>query len=716
MLDDFRRTFDRAVEKSGHRTERKKTGLAYPGKRNDDDTDWVYDVPGRANYKYVRRVDGDETSEDILNASRYFVRNPDMPLQIKYDPVEDEEYIAGPWQREGQYIAGDTPLTQLPAHTHGLDSANPDPVEARRILPGLVYSIGGMNVRVNTFPYMYQGQLRMFPQTDIDLTSAAAAITDGFKAWVALLADPDAQTLSAAAGTEQPQALPSLDSSDVETIVTVGQIPLSAVALIADQTAAPAEQDFIDIRHLAGAVWGDFAADGSVPMTGDLDMDGNAILGAETLTLLEVAAPSAPASGKVILYAKSDGKLYAKDDVGTEYDLAAAGTAYQIAQANGTPLTARGQFNFVDGVNTTASVTDDAGSNRTNVTFNAVASPGGGAAPSIFEARLTLTTALPVTTADVTAATTVYLTPYHGNYIGLYDGADWDLFSLSEVSIKLTDTQTGTTTNTSTSVTGLTDTSQFIVGMEVTGTGIPGSTTISSVDSGTAITLSNAATGSASVSLTFKVPANRNLDLFLFSNAGTPKLEMTAWTNDTTRATALTTQNGIYVKTGATTRRYVGTVRTTATAGQTEDSQTSRFVWNAFNRKGRSLWRNYNATTTYTYNSTTWRQSNAVATNKVSAVIGLAEERSMFRFEQMIGGEAIIGIGLNSTSALATGSTTAYAQTGKTIATLESILAVGSHDIYMIERVAVGSTARTFYSTYGTPALDMCILNGMVMA
>lgn len=39
--------------------------------------------------------------------------------------------------------------------------------------------------------------------------------------------------------------------------------------------------------------------------------------------------------------------------------------------------------------------------------------------------RLTLTTATPVTTADVTGAATLYYTPYNGNVISLYDGERW---------------------------------------------------------------------------------------------------------------------------------------------------------------------------------------------------------------------------------------------------------------------------------------------------
>lgn len=39
----------------------------------------------------------------------------------------------------------------------------------------------------------------------------------------------------------------------------------------------------------------------------------------------EITAPATPASGYVSVYAKADGKLYAKDDAGTEYDLTATG-------------------------------------------------------------------------------------------------------------------------------------------------------------------------------------------------------------------------------------------------------------------------------------------------------------------------------------------------------------------------------------------------------
>ena len=60
-----------------------------------------------------------------------------------------------------------------------------------------------------------------------------------------------------------------------------------------------------------------------------------------------------------------------------------------------------------------------------------IATPGG---------RLTLTTATPVLSADVTAATTVYYTPYLHNFIMLYNGTSWETRGFSEMSQALSDT------------------------------------------------------------------------------------------------------------------------------------------------------------------------------------------------------------------------------------------------------------------------------------
>ena len=95
--------------------------------------------------------------------------------------------------------------------------------------------------------------------------------------------------------------------------------------------------------------------------------------------------------------------------------------------------------------------------------------------------------------------------------------------------------------------------------------------------------------------------ANKKFDIFCYSNSGTATLEALEWTDETTRATALARVNGVLVKDGTTTRRYLGTIRINATGGQTDDSVDKRYVYNEYNdyERYRKLWLG-NAKPTYT--------------------------------------------------------------------------------------------------------------------
>lgn len=112
-------------------------------------------------------------------------------------------------------------------------------------------------------------------------------------------------------------------------------------------------------------------------------------------------------------------------------------------------------------------------------------------------------------------------------------------------------------------------------------------------------------------------------DVFLYNNSGTLTLEFTAWSSATARATALTTQDGVYVKSGSTTRRYLGTFYTASTT-TTEDSAAKRYVWNYYNRVPRTLQKT-EATVTWAYTTATFRQANASTANQVDMVVGVAE-------------------------------------------------------------------------------------------
>jgi len=112
-----------------------------------------------------------------------------------------------------------------------------------------------------------------------------------------------------------------------------------------------------------------------------------------------------------------------------------------------------------------------------------------------------------------------------------------------------------------------------------------------------------------SISLSGKT-ANKNNDVFTYYNGSAVALELVEWTNDTTRATSLNTQDGVFVKSGDATKRYVGTIRTTGTTGQCEDSFTSRYVWNMYNRASRWSF-TANTTANWSYATVAWREYNA---------------------------------------------------------------------------------------------------------
>jgi hypothetical protein len=206
---------------------------------------------------------------------------------------------------------------------------------------------------------------------------------------------------------------------------------------------------------------------------------------------------------------------------------------------------------------------------------------------SVQDFRLTLTSGTPVTTSDVTGATTIYCAPYKGNSIALFDGTNWNVRTSDQFSLAL-----GTLTS------------------------------------------------------------GRPYDVFCYDNAGVPTLEFTSWTNATTRATSLVYQDGVLVKSGAVTRRYLGTFYTTATT-TTEDSAAKRFLWNYYNRVDRQLLRRETAAS-WTYTTGTVRQANANTANQVDMVIGVSEDAvsvNLFAFVNNASNtNMLVGLGLDGTT------------------------------------------------------------------
>ena len=149
-----------------------------------------------------------------------------------------------------------------------------------------------------------------------------------------------------------------------------------------------------------------------------------------------------------------------------------------------------------------------------------------------------------------------------------------------------------------------------------------------------------------------------NYDVFIYSNAGTLTLAASVWTSDSARATAISLQDGVYVKTSDKSYRYLGTFRTTATT-TTEDSEAKRFVYNVNNQVPRhSLgvlgYVNDNAAVTFTLSSlNTWVALNGGVGNKCEWVNGLTSTCMLVGESFGVAGAAgyvIIGIGIDSTT------------------------------------------------------------------
>lgn len=270
--------------------------------------------------------------------------------------------------------------------------------------------------------------------------------------------------------------------------------------------------------------------------------------------------------------------------------------------------------------------------------------------------RLTLTTGVPVTTSDVTGATTIYCTPYKGNSISLYDGTNWNIRTSSEFSLAL-----GTLTS------------------------------------------------------------GRPYDVFCYDNAGVPTLEFTSWTNDTTRATALVYQDGILVKTGATTRRYMGTFYTTSTTA-TSDSVGGRYLFNYYHRVRKNMFAT-DATDSWNYSTGSFRQANGSTANQLNFVIGVGEDVvDATAVGLTVSSGATIrtvrtGIGLDSTT-VNSAQIIGYGSCSSTLlcntpAFYQGSPGIGKHSLMWLEQGGAADT-QTWFGDGGTPGAVQQGISGTI--
>lgn len=202
--------------------------------------------------------------------------------------------------------------------------------------------------------------------------------------------------------------------------------------------------------------------------------------------------------------------------------------------------------------------------------------------------------------------------------------------------------------------------------------------------------------------------AYTNYDVYAYLDNNAIKLEAVAWTSATTRATALGMLDNILVKGGDPTRRYVGTIRTTSAAGQCEDSDKRRFVWNFANRVPRRI-KVIESANSWTNTTANFRPFNNSTLNRVEVVTGVAELPVTLHFiafgSHSAGQSLYVGIGLDSISWPSNDlCVVAYSNTITPVeAMFNRVLSEGYHFLQLLE---TGASTITWYGDYGTSFLQ----------
>lgn len=232
--------------------------------------------------------------------------------------------------------------------------------------------------------------------------------------------------------------------------------------------------------------------------------------------------------------------------------------------------------------------------------------------------RITLASATAVMTSSQAAKTTVYVTPYGGNLIPIYDGSGWTAVAFAETSQATTDA-----------------------------------------------TKSPAAVAASSV-----------YDIFCWIDGGTNRCTRgPAWTNTTTRSagTALVSQNGILLNNASITNgpaasrgTYVGSICSDGSsqinyvfgAASSGGTAANFCVWNAYNRVSTPTTVTDNGAA-YAYTTATIRQARASSGNQITFLIGLSDETVSAKYitnmHTTVNATTVpsIGVGLDSTAAFA---------------------------------------------------------------
>lgn len=293
--------------------------------------------------------------------------------------------------------------------------------------------------------------------------------------------------------------------------------------------------------------------------------------------------------------------------------------------------------------------------------------------------RLTLTTATPVLVAGVSAATSVYYTPYISAQIPIWDGTQFVLKTYAELTLALVASHAASS---------IYDIFVFLNGSTVT------------IGTGPAWTTATAGAGSRGTGVGTTELERKN-GIWTNKNSMTARNDSTTYTVDANK--------GI----------FIGSMFMDGTNGQVSchtawGASRKWGIWNAYNRK-RIFLQAGDSTGSWTYASATIRASNGDSTNRCTVFSGLPEEAYDCRFAQRMqiganssAGEANNIIGYNATDTLS--GTEGNVQFTIAAATANNIRisalaqyrappSIGINQVQACERTPTSAATCSFYGT-----------------
>lgn len=340
----------------------------------------------RRGYLGIRVAGGQYNIADPTDAKYYFVRFdeegtytralhrgvvapvPDLPVRIEWSVQDNADVIAGISYEYISEFGGDYGGENFSVgqHTHERFSSMSFPIDLRLMLPFQIRPVSAMTIKIMAGFYVHNGEVKLFPETQVDLTSLKPVPGSDLHRLVIVGIDPDTATLVVVSGSTKATSIPMSDEDvvlvpfDWETNIAVG-----AIRLYSGQVGY-SESDWYAIQFLARSA----ASGGAGTDVVEQDADGfiTPIDVAATgyafphVTTAERDAIASPVQGAVI-YNWDYEELQLRDS-GTWVSLTGASTFYNIVANYGGDLTQRLKLNFF-GAGVT--VTDNAGTDSTDI-------------------------------------------------------------------------------------------------------------------------------------------------------------------------------------------------------------------------------------------------------------------------------------------------------------------------------------------------------------